>query len=208
MRSSHCDELPDLHADEAHGHGRPVHRCSSVLGRYRSTSRDCCLTALARYVVDLLDLEALVNGRLAVDRAGYPVLLADPPEPPSPSSPELTTGSKRRDLVRELAREFEDLSIQDLRERSDVLTAASELAQLQMEVRAQVLDDLVDVLDQRHRGRLRARRTVRLQAPKGYTKKLLNSLSEIESGDVASRLRARGWTADDIKRTLPRHSDS
>lgn len=145
--------------------------------------------------------------RLAVDRDGWPVLLADlPPKPASVASPEVVTGTKRRDLVRELAREFEDFSIMDLHERVEPVKAslgirtASDVAELQVEVRAQVLDDLVDVLDQRHRGRLRTRRTVRLQAPKGYVRKVQNSLSEIEAGDVASRLRARGWSADDVKR--------
>ena len=116
--------------------------------------------------------------------------------------------------MRELAREFEDLSVQDLTERLEPVKTSlgirsnSDVAQLQMEVRAQVLDDLVDVLDQRHRGRLRARRTVRLQAPKGYVRKVTNGLTAIESGDVATRLRARGWTPDDVKRTLPHQRSS
>jgi hypothetical protein len=148
---------------------------------------------------------------IGVDRSGWPVLLSDPPVAivkPAVSAAQ----AERRDLVRELAREFEDLSVQDLTERIEPVKAslgirtASDIAQLQMEVRAQVLDDLVDVLDQRHRGRLRARRTVRLQAPKGYTKKVTNGLSAIESGDISSRLRARGWSDDDVRRTLPHQS--
>ncbi len=143
------------------------------------------------------------------------MLLADPPVAVVKPAVSSTPQAERRDLVRELAREFEDLSVQDLTERIEPVKAslgirtASDVAELQMEVRAQVLDDLVDVLDQRHRGRLRARRTVRLQAPKGYTKKLLAGLSEIEVKEITRRLvNGRGWTPDDIKRTLPHQRSS
>ena len=138
------------------------------------------------------------------------MLLADPPVTTVKPVVSSTAQAERRDLVRELAREFEDLSVQDLIERVESSKRSlSDIAQLQMEVRAQVIDDLVDVLDQRHRGRLRARRTVRLQAPKGYTKKILAGLSEIEAKEITRRLvNGRGWTPDDIKRTLPHQRSS
>ncbi len=153
--------------------------------------------------------------RIAVDRDGWPMLLTDPPVAIVKPAVSATAQAERRDLVRELAREFEDLSVQDLTERIEPVKAslgirtASDVAELQMEVRAQVLDDLVDVLDQRHRGRLRARRTVRLQAPKGYVKKALNGLTEIEANEITRRLvDGRGWTLDDVKRTLPHQRSS
>ncbi len=143
----------------------------------------------------------------AIDADGWPVLLADQ-EPPSRSSGDGSTSSaSRRDLVRELAREFEDLSAQDIRERLPSSTAlnytASEISQIQQDVRRQVIDDLVDVLDQRHRGKLRARRTVRLTAPRGYVRKLVAGLSESEVVDVRARLSTRGWSPDDLRRVLP-----
>lgn len=147
---------------------------------------------------------------LAIDHAGWPVLLADGSGSPAPVTGVVSavrSSDARRDLVRELAREFDDLSIQDLRERTDV-QASNELAQLQAEVRAQVLDDLLDVLDQRVRGRLRKRRTVRLQAPRGYVRRVLAGISAIESEGLAGRLRDRGWSSDDIARTLPHQRSS
>lgn len=131
------------------------------------------------------------------------MLLSDSGSPvPVSGVTDVRSSDAHRDLVRELAREFDDLSIQDLRERTDV-QASNELAQLQDEVRSQVLDDLLDVLDQRARGRLRKRRTVRLQAPRGYVRRVLAGISAIESENLAGRLRDRGWSPDDIMRTLP-----
>ncbi len=150
------------------------------------------------------------GSHLAVDRAGWPVLLSDPPVTTVKPAVSSTAQAERRDLVRELAREFEDLSVQDLIERVESSKRSlSDIAQLQMEVRAQVIDDLVDVLDQRHRGRLRARRTVRLQAPKGYVRKILAGLTEIEAKEITRRLvNGRRWTPDDIQRTLPHQRSS
>ncbi len=144
----------------------------------------------------------------AIDGAGWPVLLADRvAEDPAPVESASSLGARRRDVVRELAREFEDLSDQDLREMlpAEVSKAlsAGDLMVLRHDVRAQVIDDLVDVLDQRHRGKLRARRTVRLLAPRGYVRKAVAGLSVTERTDIASRLSARGWSADDVRRALP-----
>jgi hypothetical protein len=150
---------------------------------------------------------------MAVDTAGYPVLLAVSTSTASPK-PESVVISKpsasidplevarRGDAVRDAAREFEELSEQDLRERlrgatSRELTAA-EVSRFKENVRAQVLDDLVDVLDQNRRGKLRSRRTVRVVAPRGYLRKAQRGLSESERSDVEERLRARGWTDQDV----------
>lgn len=122
----------------------------------------------------------------------------------SVDSPEL---ARRRDAVREAAREFEDLSEQDLRERLRGVTSrelsADEVALFRSDVRSQVLDDLVDVLDQDHRGRLRSRRTVRVVAPRGYRVRTIRGLSEGEQADVENRLKARGWSEQDVRTTFP-----
>lgn len=149
--------------------------------------------------------------RIELDEDGYPVLLLDVKEtptkiefPPPNSTLEL---ARRRDAVREAAREFEDLSDQDIKERLKGVTnrelSDNEIAIFREDVRSQVLDDLVDVLDQSTRGRLRSRRTVRVVAPKGYRRKALNGLSEPERSEIEERLRARGWSEIDISSTLP-----
>jgi hypothetical protein len=152
----------------------------------------------------------------AFDEHGYPVLLSDRKftvEPPfdddflvDPVADSLEL-ARRRDAVREAAREFEDLSDQDVRERLVGRTkrelTADEVAQFRSEVRAQVLDDLVDVLDQSTRGRLRSRRTVRVVAPKGYRVKIVRGLSADEQDEVDDRLKARGWTEQDVLSVLP-----
>lgn len=147
------------------------------------------------------------NIRLAVDQHGWPVYLSEPSSPVMTTAQPMLPAAQHRDLVRELAREFEDFSDQDLRERLPIEISkmpAGNLMALRYEVRAQVLDDLLDALDQRLRGKLRARRTVRILAPRGYTRKVLASLSSTEIIDLSTRLVARGWTDDDVKRTLPR----
>lgn len=154
--------------------------------------------------------------RIELDEVGYPVLLLDTQiidekvASPSPDASSLEPSlelARRRDAVREAAREFEDLSDQDIKERLKGVTNReledNEIAVFREDVRAQILDDLVDVLDQSTRGRLRSRRTVRVVAPKGYRRKALNGLSESERSDIEERLRARGWSEIDISSALP-----
>lgn len=159
---------------------------------------------------------------LGLDRRGFPVLLsADPAPKPvvvttaSPSTrPSTVTPqewARRQDAVREAAREFEPLSDQDVRERLRGITSRSmssaDVGQFRVDARHQHVDDLVDVLDQNERGKLRGRRTVRLQAPRGYTVRALSGLAPHEAVDVRSRLAARGWDAPQLARLderLPR----
>jgi hypothetical protein len=101
------------------------------------------------------------------------------------------------DAVRAAAREFEQFSDQDIREflkgRTNRELSESEIQAFLSDVRAQQLDDLVDVLDQNERGKLRSRRFVRVTAPRGYTRKTLNGLSDQELQSLVRRLRANGW---------------
>lgn len=153
------------------------------------------------------------------DDNGYPVLLeakpadetqtpaksdpsrnADKPLPPASGSPKGVDNaqwSRRMDSVREAAREFEDFSTQDVKEwltgKTNRQLSDDEVRQFLADVRAQQISDLVDVLDRNERGKLRGRRFVRVVAPKGYTRKVFNSLSTQELQDLARRLRTRGW---------------
>lgn len=153
---------------------------------------------------------------ISLDSSGFPLLLdekpkekeepATPPPPaPStrPSSIQHSEWARRQDVVRDAAREFEELTEQDLKERLRGLTSkpftSADLAQFRVDVRHQVLDDLVDVLDQQERGRLRGRRTVRLAAPRGYVRKTAGALTALESRNVRERLQARGWDKEQIE---------
>jgi len=158
---------------------------------------------------------------IALDERGNPVLLSSgsstkdvPPrsttvvetEPVTIPPGDLLELARRRDAVRDAAREFEELSEQDLRERLRHATTRpltpAEVSQFRGDVRAQVLDDLVDALDQNRRGRLRVRRTVRVVAPRGYLAKMKKGLSEVERDEVEDRLRARGWSDQDVADVL------
>lgn len=141
---------------------------------------------------------------LAVDSSGYPVLRGPRRPAPAPDDLEL---ARRRDAVREAAREFEPLSGQDLLERLKGTTTRdltpAEISSFGADVHRQVLDDLVDVVDQGTRGVKRERRTVRVKAPRGYRVTTIKRLSVDELQDVRSRLSARGWSQGDLDRVLP-----
>jgi hypothetical protein len=156
---------------------------------------------------------------IEIDQAGFPVMRS-PERMSETSSPEPDTvqavptqlsseHDRRRDAVREAAREFEPLSDQDVRERLRGVTnrplTEAEVAQFTADVSAQVLDDLVDALDQDLRGRKRRRRTVRLMMPRGYKRKALNDRTDDELSSIASRLVARGWTMDQVKAQYVAH---
>lgn len=155
--------------------------------------------------------------RMVKDSHGFPVLMAELPTPKSGEGttpaqdrqrPSTDEAARRRDAVREAAREFEKLTPQDMRERLKGATsrplAMDEIAAFTADVRAAQLDDMVDVLDQVTRGRLRGRRTVKLTAPRGYVKKTLNDMTDDELVELAARLRARGWDDDMVAHGLGR----
>ena len=150
---------------------------------------------------------------LQLDQHGHPIMLAAPEvapaQPPQQQQVSADELARRRDAVREAAREFEVLNQQDMRERLRGVTnrplSEEEVAKFTADVRQHVLDDLVDVLDQQTRGRRRGRRTVRVQAPRGYVKKTVASLSEQEARHVAHRLKARGWTQAELADMARKH---
>jgi hypothetical protein len=80
------------------------------------------------------------------------------------------------------------------------------------DVRAQRLDDLVDILDQQLRGRIRgmarSRRHVKVSAPKGWTKRVFAGTSDEEVIKMVTRLEGRGWDPEDlVKNVISRVSD-
>lgn len=149
---------------------------------------------------------------LARDAAGFPVLLSDAkPAPQTEAAPQpgVAELARRRDAVREAARELDPLKPQDVKERLRGVTSRQltdgEIEAFTKDVRVQRVDDLVDALDQRHRGSNRGRRTVRIQVPRGHVKRAVNALDDGELGDVTQRLRARGWSEEDVKSGLGGH---
>lgn len=156
-----------------------------------------------------------------VDSDGYPVLLAEvvvepdvttPPPlipPARPATVRHGEWERRVDAARSAAREFEQLSDQDLRERLKGTTsrplADQEVTDFRAEVRAQQMRDLVDILDNQELGRLRARRTVRVMAPRGYVRRTINALDDQELGQLVGRLKARGFTDKHVKSVAAKH---
>lgn len=112
-----------------------------------------------------------------------------------------------RDAVRTVAREFESFSPQDverwLKGRTSRDIRPDELQQFIREVQDQQIDDLVDILDAAESKGSTARRKVRIVAPKGYTRKTVNGLSDDELRVVAQRLRARGWSSEQVLKRVP-----
>lgn len=155
--------------------------------------------------------------RLDVDHKGFPILLADTPtgstqskvaeeEPSGPKDWQTGQWDRRADAVRDFAREFETYNAHDLREllkgRTNRVLTDSEIMQFLADVREQQLNDVLDVLDQLERGKLRGRRFVRVVAPGGYLRKTLNALTAGEISRLEERLRARGWTDQQVEARL------
>lgn len=119
--------------------------------------------------------------------------------------------ARRLDAVREAAREFEDMAPADLAEwlqgkvnkdDGSAQLTEDEINAFLADVRAQTVDDLVDILDYKSRQRNRARRFVRVEAPRGYTKLTLGKLTDDELSILDDRLRARGWSDEQIQKDL------
>lgn len=114
---------------------------------------------------------------------------------------------RRSDAVRTLAREYDDVDHGDIREflvgRSTRELSDDEVGQLRHDVFAQRVSDITDVLDEQLRSTTdrmkRARRTVRVQAPRGWLRRTFGTLDERAVGQVAVRLIQRGHDPETIK---------
>lgn len=112
---------------------------------------------------------------------------------------------RRQDIVRDAARELDDMDAGDAK---DFLKGrVANLAQVNIDlflrdVRAQRLDDLLDILDAQMRSRVagmrRSRRFVRMAAPKGWTKRVFAGLDDNEVLKLVKRLEGRGWDPEDL----------
>jgi hypothetical protein len=161
------------------------------------------------------------------------VLLAATDAPPAPASdpveetPPLERSVKPEDVgwdewqrrhnaVSTLAREYDEVDQGDIREflkdRTSRDLSEEEISQLHHDIRTHRVGDITDVLDGQLRSTVdqmkRARRTVRVSAPKGWLKRAFNNLDQRGVEQVVARLTSRGHDADIIKkRVLSRVSD-
>jgi hypothetical protein len=147
--------------------------------------------------------------QVSIDAHGFPVMLAErKPEPPKvePTPDEV---ARRRDAVRDAAREYDRPKAQDIKERLRGVTnrplTADEVDSFTSDVHVQRMDDLVDALDQRHRGSQRGRRTVRIQVPRGHVRRAINELDDDQLRQLSDRLKARGWSQDMVSRHVGGH---
>jgi hypothetical protein len=114
---------------------------------------------------------------------------------------------RRQDAVTDAARGIKDIdddrALRDFVRRRWSGTRALTNADIQAfieDVRAQRLQDVVDALDDRVRsGVLKKNDAVRVSFPRGWLKRTMRGLSDDEIGSVLDRLRARGWTEQQVR---------
>lgn len=117
---------------------------------------------------------------------------------------------RRRDAVVDAARSIEDLgderALRDFVRRRWAGTRALTDADVQsfiVDARAQRLQDVVDTLDDRVRsGVLKRNDSVRVTFPRGWMKRTIRGLSDDEVASVLDRLRARGWTEQQVRQNV------
>lgn len=133
------------------------------------------------------------------------------PVPEAPANTQDVQAYLRQlDAVRDLAREMDDVDAGDIQDflagRLKRPLEQAELDQFLAQVRLQRVNDLVDMLDYQFRGLIAgvktARRKVKVSAPRGWTRKVFNGLSDDEVLSVINRLEARGHSREDLSKTV------
>lgn len=122
-----------------------------------------------------------------------------------PAGVDVEAWNRRLDLVRAAARENDDFDEGDLKE---FLTGkVQDMSQVDMvsflaDVRAQRMDDLLDILDQQTRPKVEgmkiSRRMVKMSAPKGFARRVFNGLDDEEVITLIKRLEGRGYDPEDL----------
>jgi len=122
-----------------------------------------------------------------------------------PAGVDVEAWNRRLDLVRAAARENDDFDEGDLKE---FLTGkVQDMSQVDMtaflaDVRAQRMDDLLDILDQQTRPKVEgmkiSRRMVKVSAPKGFARRVFNGLNDDEVLILVKRLEGRGYDPADL----------
>ena len=110
-----------------------------------------------------------------------------------------------QDVIREAARTMPNIDLgtanQFLHDHNAGDVSAEQFIK---DVREQQIDDLADVLSQQLHGKIeqikRARQTVRVTAPAGWTKNVFAGLDDNEVLKLLTRLEGKGWDPEDIKK--------
>ena len=110
-----------------------------------------------------------------------------------------------QDVIRDAARTMPEIDLGTANEFLAAHNAADVPAeQFMKDVKEQQIDDLADVLSQQLHGKIeqvkRARSTVRVTAPSGWTKRVFAGLDDNEVLKLLTRLEGKGWDPEDIKK--------
>ena len=119
------------------------------------------------------------------------------------------TFEKRHDIIREAAREMDKMGAGDAKDflKGRVADLSSVNIDLFLkDVQAQRLDDLVDIFDAQLRNKVasmtRARRFVRVTAPKGWTTRVFAGLDDDQVIKLVTRLEGKGWDKSDLVKNV------
>ncbi len=115
--------------------------------------------------------------------------------------------ARRLDAVRAAARTFDPMELDEIKEwltgRTDRELGPNELNEFMKDVRRHRLSDLVDVLDQSiKRRKILGQRTVKVVPPRGWLRRSLAYLEDTEIAELHRRLRARGFSQEDLESHL------
>jgi hypothetical protein len=132
-----------------------------------------------------------------------------------PQGMDEATFEKRHDIIREAAREMDKMGAGDAKDflKGRVADLSSINIDLFLrDVHAQRLDDLVDIFDTQLRNKVasmsRARRFVRVAAPKGWTNRVFAGLDDAQVVKLVTRLEGKGWDPKDlVKNVIGKISD-
>lgn len=124
--------------------------------------------------------------------------------PEAPDNVDIVEWYRMLDAARDAAREFDMPDEGDIKEF--LAGRARNPGQVDVQgflqrVMVEKLNDAVDVLDQQMRqggSLVRGRRRVRVVAPRGYMKRLINQLDDDHIAQLAERLEARGHAAEEV----------
>ena len=115
--------------------------------------------------------------------------------------------ARRLDAVRAAARTFDPMELDEIKEwlqgRTNRDLSPNELNEFLKDVRRHRLADLVDVLDQSiKRRKILGQRTVKVVPPRGWLRRSLAYLEDPEIAELHRRLRARGFSQEDLESHL------
>lgn len=153
------------------------------------------------------------NGRFAGKKVTNAKLQQDITAPQSattrsgiPQGVTVDQWNKRIDLVREAARSSDSMTAAQAKSflKGNVADINSvDLDTFLADVRSQHIDDLVDIFDQQLRTKIEnmedSKQEVKVSAPSGYTKAIMNGLNDDEVFSLLVRMEGRGWKPADLE---------